>query len=114
MRPGSPEIMVIKYIGMPRGSNKFYTKDKVEVAQRAAEVLDPKKVSLVDFVMDAQRFVIENNIMPSDEVEADDIVRIAAEGNKFSRLAQEPLLGRMANDFRPKHQVSLFSIIPPS
>jgi len=95
---------------MPRGSNKFYTKDKVEVAQRAAEVLDPKKVSLVDFVMDAQRFVIENNIMPSDEVEADDIVRIAAEGNKFSRIRAD---GGVENiDYKTYVRESVYNLLP--
>ena len=76
MPPGSLVMMVIKHIGMPQGSNKFYAKDKLAVAKRAMTILDPKKVYVGDFVADAQRFVQDNNIMPSENAEGDAVVHI--------------------------------------
>ena len=70
---------------MPKGSNKFYAKDKLAVAKRAMEVLDPKTVYVGDYVADAQRFVFDNDIMPADNPEGEAVVHIAG-GDKFARI----------------------------
>ena len=72
---------------MPKGSNKFYAKDKLAVAKRVMEVLDPKKVYVGDFVGDAQRFVIDKKIMPSEDVDGSSVVHVAGgQGNNFARV----------------------------
>ena len=72
---------------MPKGSNKFYAKDKLAVAKKAMTMLDPKKVYVGDFVADAQRFVFDNNIMPSDVPEGAAVVHLAGgQEGKFARI----------------------------
>jgi len=72
---------------MPKESNSFYAKDKLAVAKRAMEVLDPRKVYVGDFVADAQRFVKDNNIMPADNIQGDSVVHIAGgQDGKFARI----------------------------
>ena len=72
---------------MPKGSNKFYAKDRIAVAERAMKVLDPRNVYVGDYVTDAQRFVYDKEIMPSDQVEGGAVVYIAGEqDDKFARI----------------------------
>jgi hypothetical protein len=51
------------------------------------DILDPKKVYIGDFVADAQRFVFEKNIMPSDQVEGSSVAYLeGAQEDKFIRV----------------------------
>ena len=72
---------------MPKGSNKFYAKDKVAVARKVMGIIDPRKIYVGDYVTDAQRFVFDKEIMPSDQPEGSAVVHIAGgQDNKFARI----------------------------
>jgi len=72
---------------MPKGSNKFYAKDKIDVAQKIMELAGPGKVIVQEYIGDAQKFVIDKNIMPSDEPVGDAVGLISgAQDGKFARV----------------------------
>ena len=72
---------------MPKGSNKFYAKDKIDVARKIMEHAGPGKITVQEFVGDAQRFVIDKEIMPSDEPVNDAVGLISgAQDGKFARI----------------------------
>jgi hypothetical protein len=72
---------------MPQDSNKFYAKDKMDVARNMSQVLDMSKTFIMDYIGDAQRFVIEKNIMPSDQADGGSVSQIVAlKGDQFFRV----------------------------
>lgn len=72
---------------MPKGSNKFYAKDRIAVAKKVMGVVDPRQVYVGDYVADAQRFVFDKEIMPADQPEGGAVVYIAgAQDDKFKRI----------------------------
>lgn len=71
---------------MPKGSNKFYAKDRIAVAKNVSKVIDPKKAYIGDFVSDAQRWVFDNKISPG-EPKGDNVVYIApGKDGTFARI----------------------------
>ena len=75
---------------MPKGTNKFYARDKLEIAQRVSKLLGPEGLKtqfIGDYVADAQQFVRDNNIMPSDEVNTGSVLHVAGgQGDEFARI----------------------------
>lgn len=79
-------LKIINNTGMPKGSNKFYAKDKLAVAKQLMSTVDPTKVYIGDFVADAQRFVQDKGIMPSEQLTGDAVAQVSSDGNNFMRV----------------------------
>ena len=75
-------LKIINNTGMPKGSNKFYAKDKIAIAKNLMETLDPGKFYIGEYIADAQRFVEEKGIMPGDQSDGGAVAHIAPGKNK--------------------------------
>lgn len=96
---------------MPKGSNKFYAKDKLAIAKQLMSTLDPTKVYIGDFVSDAQRFVQEKGIMPSDQITGDAVAQVTADKNSFSRVYND---GRVEPiDQQAYTEEVIYNFLPP-
>ena len=64
---------------------QFSAKDKIAVAQKIAQAVDLSKEFLGDYVADAQRFVSERGLKPSDQPQGDQVQSLVSDKG-FSRV----------------------------
>lgn len=62
----------------PKRNNIFTVGDKLDVINKLKNVVDLSAVYIGDYLYDAQRFVLDKHIEPSDDMEPNAVVYIAS------------------------------------